>query len=52
MIRHNNLDDYDEDFQVIVQESDSRKLSELAAASKEEVLLPGATTDDETSGEG
>ena len=52
MIRHNNLNYYDEDFQVIVQESDSRKLSELAAASKEEVLLPGAASDDETSGEG
>jgi len=52
MIRHNNLDYYDDDFQAIVQGANSQELLELAAAKQEQVLLPGATTADETSGEG
>ena len=52
MIRYNNLDYFDEEFQAIVQETDSRQLSELAAAKQAEALLPGATGADETSGEG
>jgi Bax protein len=52
MIRHNNLDYYDDDFQAIVQGANSQELLELAAAKQEQALLPGATTADETSSEG
>lgn len=52
MIRHNNLGYYDKDFQAIVRNSGVRELSELATASQEEILLPGASTDNESSGEG
>jgi len=52
MIRYNNLDYYDEEFQAVVREGNPQELFQLASAKQEEALLPGNTTDDETSGEG